>query len=109
MVSAFLAWAVLSSVWRQVGWQNETRELFGMAPASPTAWPVIIAVAALVSVLILIVSRSLRRLFGFRRHLAGASLATATGSGPRIGGPAAAHLGLGDWGARQRLLRRGKT
>lgn len=74
VVSAFLAWAVLSSVWRQVGWQNETRELFGMAPASPTAWPVIIAVAALVSVLILIVSRSLRRLFGFAgtwlgRHL----------------------------------------
>lgn len=74
VVSAFLAWAVLSSVWRQVGWQNETRDLFGMAPASPTAWPVIIGVSAIVALLILIVARALRRLFGFAgswlgRHL----------------------------------------
>ena len=63
VVWVLLAWMVLAGVWRQVGWQNDIRILFGMEPMSPTAWPAIVIVAAIVSVLILIVARSLRRLF----------------------------------------------
>lgn len=63
IIIVILAWGVLFSAWRQVGWQNEIRTLFGMEPVSFTVWPVIIGVAAAVGVLILIVSRSLRLLF----------------------------------------------
>ncbi|HYO19948.1 MAG TPA: alpha/beta-hydrolase family protein, partial [Dermatophilaceae bacterium] len=58
-----IGWAAAFSAWRQVGWQNEIRTLFGMAPVSFTQWPVILGVAAVTSALILIVSRALRRLF----------------------------------------------
>ena len=58
-----IGWAAAFSAWRQVGWQNEIRTLFGMAPVSFTEWPVILGVATVTSALILIVSRALRRLF----------------------------------------------
>jgi uncharacterized membrane protein len=64
LLVAFVALLVVRGSWQQVGWQNDTRELFGMEPVSPTIWPVIIAVTLLVAGLILIVSRSLRVLFG---------------------------------------------
>jgi uncharacterized membrane protein len=51
------------SVWRQVGWQNDVRELFDMAPTSPTVWLTIIVVTVLVGALLLIIGRSVRRLF----------------------------------------------
>ncbi len=60
---ALIGWSVVFSAWRQVGWQNEIRTLFGMDPVTFTVWPVIIGVALAVSVLILVVSRSLRLLF----------------------------------------------
>ena len=53
------------SIWRQVGWQNDVRELFDMAPTSPTVWLTIIVVTALVGALLLIIGRSVRRLFRF--------------------------------------------
>ena len=28
----------LVSVWRQVGWQNDVRDLFGMEPIGPSVW-----------------------------------------------------------------------
>ncbi|MEW1954116.1 alpha/beta-hydrolase family protein [Terrabacter sp. NPDC080008] len=56
-------WAAVFTGWRQVGWQNEIRTLYGMRPASPSVWPVIIVVTAALAVLILIVARSLRLLF----------------------------------------------
>jgi uncharacterized membrane protein len=58
-----IAWMVVHGVWSQVGWQNNTRELFGMEPTSPTSWPVILLTTVAVAALILIVSRSLRVLF----------------------------------------------
>src|SRR5690349_17182110 len=47
-------WAAVFTGWRQVGWQNEIRTLYGMEPASPSVWPVIIAVTAALAVLILV-------------------------------------------------------
>jgi uncharacterized membrane protein len=52
------------AVWQQVGWQNDTREIFGMDPVTPTTWPVIAAVTVGVAALLLVLARSLRLLFG---------------------------------------------
>ena len=41
------------------------RELFDMAPTSPTVWLTIIVVTVLVGALLLIIARSIRRLFRF--------------------------------------------
>lgn len=65
LIFALIGLSVALSVWRQVGWQNEIRELFGMQPISFTTWPAILVVMVLIFALILIVSRSLRLLFGF--------------------------------------------
>ena len=64
LLVAFVAWLTIAAVWQQVGWQNDTRELFGMEPVSPRTWPVILLTTVVVAALILIVSRSLRVLFG---------------------------------------------
>ncbi|MDP2013996.1 MAG: alpha/beta hydrolase, partial [Actinomycetota bacterium] len=73
------------SIWRQVGWQNEIRTTFGMPSVSFTVWPVIIGVAAVTAVVILIVSRSLRRLFaavfGWLGRLLPPRLAKVLGAG----------------------------
>ena len=61
VVGVFTAW----SMWRYVGWQNDARELLGEDPGSPTAWLTIVPVTAVVAGLILIISRSLRKLFRF--------------------------------------------
>jgi len=63
IVLVLVAWAVVGGVWRQVGWQNEIRETFGMPSVSFTVWPVIIGVALLTAALLLVVARSLRLLF----------------------------------------------
>jgi len=55
--------AVAVAQWRFVGWQNDQRRLFGMEPISPTAWPVLVVVTVLVSMLLLVLSRALRLLF----------------------------------------------
>jgi uncharacterized membrane protein len=54
---------VILSTWLHVGWQNELRELFGMDPVSPMVWLTIVAVAIPVAALLLIIARSLGRLF----------------------------------------------
>jgi uncharacterized membrane protein len=56
-------WAAVFTGWRLVGWQNEIRTLYGMEPASPTVWPVILGLTVLLAVLILVAARSLRLLF----------------------------------------------
>jgi uncharacterized membrane protein len=60
---ALVVGLALFAAWRQVGWQNEIRALFGIPQVSWTVWPVIIGVALLTAVLLLIVARSLRLLF----------------------------------------------
>jgi uncharacterized membrane protein len=61
---ALVVWMTVMGVWQQVGWQNNIRQLFGMEPTSPTSWPVILLTTVAVAALVLIVSRSLRVLFG---------------------------------------------
>lgn len=51
------------SVWKYVGWQNETRELMGLAPLSPLVWPTILVVGAVVFWLLLAAGRAFRTLF----------------------------------------------
>lgn len=60
---ALVALLTALSVWRQVGWQNDVRELFDMEPTAPTVWLTIIVVTVLVGALLLIIGRSIRRLF----------------------------------------------
>ena len=64
LLVAFIAWMIVMAVWKQVGWQNDVRELFGMESTSPTTWPVILLTTVAVAALVLVVSRSLRVLFG---------------------------------------------
>jgi uncharacterized membrane protein len=69
-----LAFLLISSLWRHVGWQNAVRDRFVMEGVSPFVWLLIIPVAVAVGTLILIVARSLRKLFyaivrWFDRHL----------------------------------------
>ena len=64
LLVGFVAVSLVTSVWQQVGWQNDIRELFGMESVSPTIWPVILLTTLAVAALILIVSRTLRVLFG---------------------------------------------
>lgn len=57
------------SVWKFVGWQNETRELMGMEPLSPLVWPTIIVVGLLVAWLLLAMGRGFRTLFRWTADL----------------------------------------
>ena len=52
--------AALVAGWRQVGWQNEIRALFGMEPTSPVVWPVILVVTGLVAGVLLLLARVVR-------------------------------------------------
>jgi uncharacterized membrane protein len=63
IVVGVLGFFVIFSMWHFVGWQNELRELFGMDPVSPMVWFLIVAVAIPVAALLLIIARSLGRLF----------------------------------------------
>jgi uncharacterized membrane protein len=51
------------AVWRQVGWQNDIRELFGMEPLSPAGWLTTAVVAPLTAAVLIVVARALRKLF----------------------------------------------
>lgn len=51
------------AIWNYVGWQNQTRLAFRMEPLSPEVWLVIVSVAALTAAGLLVVARSLRKLF----------------------------------------------
>jgi len=56
--------AVISAVfvWKQVGWQNDVRSIFGQAPTTPLVWIPIAPVAALVAALLIVIARSIWRL-----------------------------------------------
>jgi uncharacterized membrane protein len=61
-----VAVAVLVTVafaWRQVGWQNDVREIFGQEPTEPWVWLVIVPVTALVAALLVLVGRGIGRLY----------------------------------------------
>ena len=63
ILTVLVAWAVAGGVWRQVGWQNEIRETFGMPSIGISIWPVILGVGLLTAALLLVISRSIRLLF----------------------------------------------
>ena len=71
---ALIVWMTVQGIWKQVGWQNDIRELFGMESVSPTSWPVILLTTIGVAALILVVSRSLRVLFANVGHWLGRRL-----------------------------------
>ena len=54
---------VLSAMWGHVGWQNGVREIMGMDSVSPIVWLTIIPVAIAVAAVLLIITRSLGKLF----------------------------------------------
>ncbi len=62
-VATLVATLVVASVWRQVGWQNDVRDLFGMEPIGPKVWLPIVPITLLVAALLLVASRGVRRLF----------------------------------------------
>ncbi|GGL36479.1 alpha/beta-hydrolase family protein [Phycicoccus endophyticus] len=45
------------AAWKQVGWQNDIRRLYGMPPIGPQGWPVVAAVTVLVAVALLLLGR----------------------------------------------------
>jgi uncharacterized membrane protein len=55
----------LSAIWQHVGWQNDVRSVFGMDPTSIRRWLPIIGVTFAVAVVILIISRSIWKLFAW--------------------------------------------
>lgn len=56
------------SMWKQVGWQNDIRLLYGMPPIGPDGWPLVAAVTLLVGALLLLLGRSLGAAFGALRR-----------------------------------------
>jgi uncharacterized membrane protein len=68
VILTIIGFMTLSAMWQHVGWQNDVRSLFGMDSVSPIVWLTILLVTIPVAALILIIARSLRRLF---RLLAG--------------------------------------
>ncbi len=61
----FVGAVTMASVWRQVGWQNDVRSLMGMDPISPTVWFPIAVITLVVAILVLVLARSIRKLFRF--------------------------------------------
>jgi uncharacterized membrane protein len=68
--SVILAVVLALAVWRHVGWQNEVRGLFGLDPGGPTVWLAIVPVTLLVAAILLVLGRTVRKLFrSIRRGL----------------------------------------
>lgn len=61
-VVVVVAVIVVVSVWRQVGWQNDVRDLFDMEPIGPAVWLPIVPITLVVALVLLIAARGVRRL-----------------------------------------------
>ena len=72
-VGVVLVLAVLA-VWKQVGWQNEIRALYGMEPIGPGGWPLILTVTLFVAAGGLVLTRLTRAAFGGLRRFLGRRL-----------------------------------
>ncbi len=99
-------WAAVFTGWRQVGWQNEIRTLYGMEPASPTVWPVILALTAALAVLILVAAPRSAPALPHGLPVARASAAPPGRRRRRLGRAPRAHLVTAHRRPRQRLLHR---
>lgn len=58
-----LGFAMASAIWQYVGWQNDVRDLMGMDRINPLRWPVVILMTTLIAAVLIILARSVRRLF----------------------------------------------
>lgn len=71
-------------MWQYVGWQNDVRELFGMATVSPVVWIQVVPYTLAIAAVILIAARSIRRLFhlvaGWLAHLLPGKLPAVLGA-----------------------------
>jgi uncharacterized membrane protein len=72
-VGVVLVLAVLA-VWKQVGWQNDLRRLYGMEPIGPGGWPLILSVTVLVAAGGLVLARLARDAFRRLRRMLGRHL-----------------------------------
>jgi uncharacterized membrane protein len=72
-VGVVLVLAVLA-VWKQVGWQNDLRRLYGMEPIGPGGWPLIVAVTLVVAAGGLVLARAVRAAFSRLRRMLGRRL-----------------------------------
>lgn len=61
----FLAYLLVSGMWRHVGWQNHVRDNFDLERITPVVWLTIVPVTLLTSALLLVIARSLRKLLYF--------------------------------------------
>lgn len=62
-VFVVIGFMIASATWQNVGWQNDVRAVMDMEPISPTVWPMTAVVAIAVAALLVVVGRSIRRLF----------------------------------------------
>jgi uncharacterized membrane protein len=63
VVLAVVVLLVASGTWRHVGWQNDVRSIYGLDPITPVVLLPVLAIAGAVAALLLVVARSLRKLF----------------------------------------------
>ncbi|WP_291378685.1 alpha/beta-hydrolase family protein [Demequina sp.] len=63
IVLAVIALNTGLAIWNWVGWQNTIRDLMGMDPLSPDAWPIVVGITVVVAAIVLVIARSLRLLF----------------------------------------------
>ncbi len=63
LVVGVIGFLIASATWQNVGWQNDVRAVMDMEPISPTVWPMTAIVAIAVAALLLVIGRSVRKLF----------------------------------------------
>ena len=60
---AVVVFLVASGTWQHVGWQNDVRSIYGLDPITPVVLLPVLVIAVTVAALLLVVARSLRKLF----------------------------------------------
>lgn len=60
---AIVVFMVASGTWQHVGWQNDVRSIYGLNPITPVVLVPVLVIAGAVAALLLVVARSLRKLF----------------------------------------------
>jgi uncharacterized membrane protein len=60
---AVVVFTVASGTWQHVGWQNDVRSIYGLDPITPVVLLPVLVIAVAVAALLLVVARSLRKLF----------------------------------------------
>ena len=101
-----LALLLVYSVWKFVGWQNESRNLMGMDPLSPLVWPTILIFGVLSAWLLLAAGGAFRTLFPVERGPRRSLVASPPRGHTVVDHDAAHHLGAALRRDPRRVLRR---